>query len=133
MKRRFMGLLVAATLAVSLVGCGGGSTEETTTAAATQEGSTEASGETSQGEDSLEDAYSEFEDQERTKEIQSFAEEHALDSDVMQHLISEYEFSNILSKETIRQNIREKLTFIKMKRLIESVREFVVENVQKYQ
>lgn len=54
MKRRFMGLLVAATLAVSLVGCGGGSTEETTTAAATQEGSTEASGETSQGEDSLE-------------------------------------------------------------------------------
>ena len=86
-----------------------------------------------QGEDSLEEAYSEFEDQERTKEIQSFAEEHALDSDVMQHLISEYEFSNILSKETIRQNIREKLTFIKMKRLIESVREFVVENVQKYQ
>lgn len=55
---------------------------------------------------SIDDAYNDFEAQERTKEINNFAKEHELDTEVLQNEISEYEYTGITNKSNIMKFIK---------------------------
>lgn len=82
--------------------------------------------------DSVEEAYSDFEDKKRNEEIEKFAKEKNLDLIYLKQIISEYEFSHILSKEGIRKNMNSELPFRELKRLVTEIMVFVVENCEKY-
>ncbi|MBK5261040.1 MAG: type I restriction endonuclease subunit R [Peptostreptococcaceae bacterium] len=82
--------------------------------------------------DSVDETYSEFEDKERTMEIEVFAETHDVEVDNLKRIISEYEFSHILSKDSVRHNLKKELPFLKMTKLLNNVMHFIIENCEKY-
>ena len=78
--------------------------------------------------------YSKFEAQRRIKEVNYFAEEMGLSSDFISDSISEYEYSGIINRQQIGNEIKEKLKpkFLERKRKVEQVKDFIYNHVAKY-
>lgn len=79
---------------------------------------------------SIDDAYNDFEAQERTKEINNFAKEHELDTEVLQNEISEYEYTGIANKSNIMKFIKK--PFLEKMKIANAAITFIKNNVQKY-
>lgn len=79
---------------------------------------------------SIDDAYNDFETQERTKEINNFAKEHELDTEVLQNEISEYEYTGIANKSNIMKFIKK--PFLEKMKIANAAITFIKNNVQKY-
>ena len=79
---------------------------------------------------SIDDAYNDFETQERTKEINNFAKEHELDTEVLQNEISEYEYTDITNKSNIMKFIKK--PFLEKMKIANAAITFIKNNVQKY-
>ncbi|WP_270363275.1 type I restriction endonuclease subunit R [Bacillus paranthracis] len=80
--------------------------------------------------DSVDEVYNEFEQQERTKEVESFAEEVGFQHDFLGSLIEEYEYSGIIKQQEISDAI--KMPLLMKKKLIPRITQFIAEHTQKY-
>lgn len=78
--------------------------------------------------------YSKFEARRRIQDVNYFAEEIGLSADFLSDSVAEYEYSGIINREEISNEVKEKLKpkFLERKRKIEQVKNFVYEHVAKY-
>lgn len=78
--------------------------------------------------------YSKFEAHRRIQDVNYFAEEIGLSADFLSDSVAEYEYSGIINREEISNEVKEKLKpkFLERKRKIEQVKNFVYEHVAKY-
>ncbi len=83
--------------------------------------------------DSVDEEYSNFETAQRNKEIEDFAFENKLEPDFIKNSINDYEFTEILDKDKIREGITSDIPYFKKKSLVEKIMEFIINNVTKYQ
>lgn len=81
--------------------------------------------------DSIDDAYVGFENEERNNEISAFATENDIDVDLIRQEISEYEFTGIILKDNISKEIKK--PFLEKRRLTNAIIDFIKSNVEKYQ
>ena len=83
------------------------------------------------GEHNIDNEYTDFENKQRKAEIDQFAKENEIPSEMVEELIAEYEFSNTLDKTSLSKRIQK--GYIKTRRIISNIEEFIVENSEKYQ
>ena len=83
--------------------------------------------------DDIDDAFYDFESEQRLKEISEFSQSHNVDVELIKSEISEYEFTGIIDKERIRDNIKRPLKLLEKTELLESIKEFIKSHVEKYQ
>ena len=78
--------------------------------------------------------YTKFEARKRVEEVNYFAEEIGLSADFINESVAEYEYSGILNREVISNEVKEKLKpkFLERKRKIEQVKNFVYEHVARF-
>ena len=81
--------------------------------------------------DSIDDAYVGFENDERNTEIEAFATEQDVNVDFLRDEISEYEFTGVIHRDTIASEIQK--PFLEKRRLTNAIVEFIKSNVEKYQ
>ncbi len=84
-------------------------------------------------EDDTVESYLEYEDHVRTEEIRAFANDKGIEYDFLRDLISEFEFSGIMSRQEIRDTLPGKRTFKEKRRLVMDIMDFVIDNCNKYQ
>lgn len=86
-------------------------------------------------EDSVDDAFNQFEDAARKEEIEKFANELGIVPKLIEEHISEYEYSGIIDHKEISDKISESLNlpFLQKKKLVEKVKEFIALNSSKYE
>lgn len=80
--------------------------------------------------DSVDDSYNKFEQEERSKEIEKASEEFNIAEEKLQYFIEEYEYSGIIDNQEISDTI--KLPFMKKKRLQKNIAEFITEHTTRY-
>ena len=85
-------------------------------------------------EDDVDVEYSKFEARKRIEEVNYFAEEIGLSSDFINESVEEYEYSGILNRETISNEVKEKLKpKLKERRLkIELIKNFICRHVERF-
>jgi type I restriction enzyme R subunit len=84
--------------------------------------------------ESIDQAYEDFEAQERQKDIDAFLEENKeVDREQLTDYISEYEFSYIIDEGAIRDNIKTPMGLIKKRGLVRKVVTFIKSFAEKYQ
>ncbi len=76
--------------------------------------------------------YAEFEDEQRNKEIEEFAQVNGIDAVYLEKLITEYSFSGILDNSEIKKELRGDLGFKQLRELVAKVTKFIIENCEKY-
>lgn len=81
--------------------------------------------------DSVDDAFSEFEGNHRKEEIEKFSDKVGIEPDVIKEQVSEYEYSGILNNEEISDQISAPL--LKKRKLVQQIKDFIIEHVEKYQ
>ena len=81
-------------------------------------------------ETNLDEAYNEFEEEEREGEIYDFAQNLELEPTVVNEFLAEYEYSGSLNRERVSDQING--SFIKKRRKIDRIFEFVMENTRKF-
>ena len=82
--------------------------------------------------DSMDDAYGEFEEQQRNAEIKEYADEHNLDESILKDFIAEYEFSGIVSEADVEKSLVAGLSFRERRRMRKEISAYIVENCNKY-
>lgn len=82
---------------------------------------------------SVDEEYSNFETEQRNKEIDDFAFENKLEPEFIRSSINDYEFTEVLDKDKIREGITSDIPYFKKKSLVEKIIEFIISNVTKYQ
>ncbi len=83
--------------------------------------------------DNIDDAYNNFENQKRLTEIKEFAQTNDIDEELIANEVSEYEFTGIINKERIRDGITKPISLLVKTKLINAIRDFIINNVEKYQ
>ncbi|MFI9578929.1 type I restriction endonuclease subunit R, EcoR124 family, partial [Staphylococcus capitis] len=78
----------------------------------------------------INEAYYEFEDKEKTKEIDAFAEQKAFSAMLLNEAVNEYEYSGNIDRKNNGQNISE--PFMKRKRKTDQIIQFIEDTVEKY-
>ena len=81
-------------------------------------------------EDSIDEAYYEFEEQSRQEEVQSFAEKVNLDKEVINEFVAEYRYAGILKHQEISDAVVDK--FLVKKRKVNHIKDFIIEHTTKY-
>ncbi|CAI3615722.1 type I restriction endonuclease subunit R [Clostridium neonatale] len=82
-------------------------------------------------EESIDDAYSDFEEKERKKEIRDFSYEVGVPEDVMYEHISEYQFSGIIDNETMSDEIKAPL--LKKRKILKVMKDFIKAHVRRFE
>ncbi|WP_096186849.1 type I restriction endonuclease subunit R [Evansella halocellulosilytica] len=80
--------------------------------------------------DSVVDAYYDFEEKMREKEIGKFAELVGMEDDHLREHLAVYEYSNLIEQPKIYDELSG--SFIKKKKLVTKVKDFIKEHTQKY-
>lgn len=83
--------------------------------------------------DSIDDAYANFESEQRNKEIEDFANKQEINAEFLKQTISDYEFSNTINKKDIITGIDRPIKFKEKHELVAKIIQFIKENVFKYQ
>lgn len=83
--------------------------------------------------DEIDAAYNEFENSEKQKEIEKFAEIEELDTKMLTDIISEYEFSGTLDVGNIRDRIAKQMPLLKKRMLVYRIVDFIQKHSEKYQ
>lgn len=81
--------------------------------------------------ESIDDAYSDFEEEERKKEVKDFSYEVGVAEDVIYEHISEYQFSGIIDNEAISDEIKAPL--LKKRKILKDMKEFIKEHVGRFE
>ena len=78
--------------------------------------------------------YTKFEARRRIEEVNYFADEIGLSADFINESVAEYEYSGILNREVISNEVKDKLKpkFLERKRKVEQVKNFVYEHVARF-
>lgn len=82
-------------------------------------------------EDSIDDAYTEYEDAQRKEEIYKFATEIGMDAGLIRKHVSEYEYSGLVDHEQISDAITAPL--LKKRKIVKQIKNFISEHVAKYE
>lgn len=82
-------------------------------------------------EESIDDAYSDFEEEERKKEIKYFSDEVGVSEDVICEHISEYQFSGILDNEAMSDEIKAPL--LKKRKILKVMKDFIKAHVRRFE
>lgn len=82
-------------------------------------------------EDSIDDAYTEYEDAQRKEEIYQFATEIGMDAGLIREHVSEYEYSGLVDHEQISDAITAPL--LKKRKIVKQIKNFISEHVAKYE
>ncbi len=83
--------------------------------------------------DEIDAAYNDFENEEKRKEIEAFAEAEDIDPKMLGEFISEYEFSGTMEAGDIRDRIDKPMPLLKKKSLVNRIVDFILSHVEKYQ
>ena len=82
---------------------------------------------------SVDEEYYNFENEQRNKEIDDFAFENRLEPEFIRNSINDYEFTEVLDKDKIREGITSDIPYFKKKSLVDKIIDFILNNVTKYQ
>lgn len=83
--------------------------------------------------DEIDDAYNNFENAEKNREIQEFAQKEKVDTKILSDVISEYEFSGVINAGDIRDKIKSPMSLLKKKSLVERIVDFIKNLTEKFQ
>ena len=83
--------------------------------------------------DSIDEAFANFESEQRNKEIEDFANKQEINAEFLKQTISDYEFSNTINKKDIITGIDRPIKFKEKHELVAKIIQFIKENVFKYQ
>ncbi|NFG01140.1 type I restriction endonuclease subunit R [Clostridium sporogenes] len=81
-------------------------------------------------EDSIDDAYRNFQDIKRNEEIKAFSEQAAVKEEKLKDYISEYEYSGMIDRKDMNDNIEGKL--LKRKKVLREMTTFIKNHVEKF-
>ncbi len=86
-------------------------------------------------EDSIDDAYMEFEDVQRKEEVNQFASEIGMETKMIKEHISEYEYARVINQELLSDSIKASTnaTFLKRIEITKQVKEFITTHVVRYE
>lgn len=82
-------------------------------------------------EDSIDDAYTKYEEEQRYSEIHQFAEDVGMDAGLIREHVSEYEYSGIVNHKELSDSIT--APFLKKKKMVGRIKDFIAEHVSKYE
>lgn len=82
-------------------------------------------------EESIDDAYSDFEEEERKKEIEEFSYEVGVSKEVIHEHISEYQFSGIIDNEAMSDEIKAPL--LKKRKILNVMKDFIKAHVRRFE
>jgi type I restriction enzyme R subunit len=80
--------------------------------------------------DSVDDNYNAFEQAERMKEIEAFADEVGLSPEEIQGFVQEYEYCGIVNQQEISDAV--KLPFLQKRAMIQRIIEFITEHTKRF-
>ncbi|SDE79231.1 type I restriction enzyme, R subunit [Priestia aryabhattai B8W22] len=80
--------------------------------------------------DSILDVYANFENEMGEKEIVVFANEVGIQDDVLKEQLATYEYSNLIEQSFIMDHL--KGSFLKRKKTIKAIKDFILEHTEKY-
>ena len=83
--------------------------------------------------DEIDAAYNDFENKEKQREIDSFAEQEGLDFKMLADIISEYEFSGTMDAGNIRDRIEKPMPLLKKRSLVSRIVEFIRKHCEKFE
>ena len=83
--------------------------------------------------DEIDAAYNDFENAEKQKEIETFANQEDIDSKMLTDFISEYEFSGTMDAGNIRDRLTKPMPLLKKRSLVNRIVEFIRKHTEKYQ
>ena len=81
--------------------------------------------------DDIDEAYLNMMEKEREKEIDQFSEKHNIQSDKLEEIIQEYEYSGIFPDIEINEAI-EGVTYLKRRRIVYEAKEFILNLMDKF-
>ena len=82
--------------------------------------------------ESIDEKYGEFEDYHRNKEIQEYAGQNHVNEDALKALISEYEFSGILSEAEVERKMVLDKPLKERRRLRKEIAAYIIDNCKPY-
>ena len=83
------------------------------------------------GED-IDSEYNAYENKRKNEEIQAFAAQESIDSEILQREIAEYEFTNVINPGDIRDQIQTPMPLLKKRSLVNRIVDFVRSHVDRY-
>lgn len=83
--------------------------------------------------DEIDAAYNDFENAEKNREIQEFAQKEDVDAKMLSDVISEYEFSGVINAGDIRDKIKAPMSLLKKKSLVARIVDFIKNLAEKFQ
>lgn len=84
------------------------------------------------GSEDIDVEYNEFENKQKSEEIEAFAEQEGVDAKMLKGEIAEFEFTGVLNPGEIRDNIIEPMPLLKKRSLVNRIVEFIYSHVDKY-
>lgn len=81
--------------------------------------------------DNVDNAYADFESRKRKEEIDEFANKNEISSELVEKIISEYDFTNNINQTVLSNKIKK--GYLKTRTIINNIIKFVMDNVEKYQ
>lgn len=85
------------------------------------------------GDVDIDQAYADFENEEKKREIHEFAEAEGINENTLATQVAEYEFSGIMDEGHIRDSIEQPMGLLKKKSLVRRIVDFIINHVAKYQ
>lgn len=85
------------------------------------------------GDSDIDEAYADFENSEKKREIHEFAEAEGISEETLTTQVAEYEFSGIMDEGHIRDSIDQPMGLLKKKSLVRRIVDFILNHVAKYQ
>lgn len=84
------------------------------------------------GTEDIDVEYNEFENKQKSEEIEAFAEQEGVDAKMLKSEIAEFEFTGVLNPGEIRDNITEPMPLLKKRSLVNRIVDFIYSHVDKY-
>lgn len=85
-----------------------------------------------EGGEDIDSEYNAYENKRKNEEIQAFAEQENIDSNILQSEIAEYEFTSVLNPGDIRDQIQTPMSLLKKRSLVNRIVDFIKSHVEKY-
>ena len=84
------------------------------------------------GTEDIDVEYNDFENKQKSEEIEDFAEQEGVDAKMLKGEIAEFEFTGVLNPGEIRDNITEPMPLLKKRSLVNRIVDFIYSHVDKY-
>lgn len=84
------------------------------------------------GTEDIDAAYNDFENKQKSEEIEAFAKKEGVDAAMLKGEIAEFEFTGVLNPGEIRDNITEPMPLLKKRSLVNRIVDFIYAHVDKY-